>query len=168
MRLYEITTEYRDLLDRYMDPDATQEELDSIAEQLAAMDDQWQDKARACYGYMREQELAADAIRDEIDRLTSLMTSHANAAKRIHRMLEGDMLRLELPKQDLGIVKMWVQNNPPRVVLDTEDVSEIDEQYIRVIPEKREVDKRAILDDLKAGAELPYAHLEQSQSLRFK
>jgi FtsZ-binding cell division protein ZapB len=168
MRLYEITDEYRSLLERYSDPDATQEDLDAIAEQLAGKDAEWQEKARAVYAYMREETAAADALTDEIMRLQKLQKQHAKAAERMHDYLEREMIRLELGTQDLGICKMRIQKSAPFVVLATDDLEQIDAQYIRVIPEKREIDKRAIADDLRAGAELPYARLEQSKYIRFQ
>lgn len=168
MRLYEITTEYRAAIERYMDPEATQDELDETAIDLAEISVAWEEKARAVFAVMREQQAQVEALDAEIKRLEALAHQHERNAERLKSYLHGEMIRLDMPKQDLGICKMWIQNNPPRVVLETEDIDKIDAQYIRVIPEKREVDKRAILDDLKAGAELPYAHLEQSQSLRFK
>lgn len=167
MRLYDITDEYRALLEQYCDPELSQEELDVVADELAEKDAEWSDKARAVYGYMREQQESAEGVKSEIERLLKLQASHANAADRMKRYLQGEMIRLGLGKQDLGICKMWIQDNTPSVVVDAE-VDGIDPEYVRVVPEKREIDKKRIAEDLKAGVEIPYAHLEATKSIRFR
>ena len=56
-----------------------------------------------------------------------------------------------------------IQKNPPRLVIDRPE--EIPEEYL--IPQEPKIDTSAIKEALKRQ-ELPFAHLEQSESLRIR
>ena len=57
-----------------------------------------------------------------------------------------------------------IQKNPPALVVDDEKA--IPQEYL--IPQKPKVDKKAIIDFLKGGNDVPYAHIEQSEGVRIR
>ena len=61
---------------------------------------------------------------------------------------------------------MSVQNNPPALKITDKD--DIPICYLDLIPARYEVNKDAVKNALKAGEEVPGAHLEQGRSLRIR
>ena len=90
-----------------------------------------------------------------------------NTVTRAKEAMKVAMLTAGEKKLPAGSFTVSVQANPPKVVMD--------EQYIENIPEKYlthpepEINKKAMLEDLKAGADLDgIAHLESSEGLRIR
>lgn len=69
-------------------------------------------------------------------------------------------------KAEAGTFRLAFQKNPPSVFIARPE--DVPPEYWRIIPETREPDKRKMLDDLKAGREIPGALLAQGTSLRIR
>ena len=63
-----------------------------------------------------------------------------------------EMLTANVLKVKKDVISVSVQNNPPSAELV--DLELVPEQYVRVIPEKREPDKRAIIEHFKETGEI--------------
>ena len=51
-------------------------------------------------------------------------------------------------------------------ILVVDDEKAIPQEYL--IPQEPKVDKKAIIDFLKGGNDVPYAHIEQSEGVRIR
>jgi hypothetical protein len=81
-------------------------------------------------------------------------------------LLEENMKRISMKKAQAGIFSLSIQNNPPSVYVRDEML--IPGEYWRSVPERMEIDKKGILEVLKAGGEVPGTLLNQSASLRIR
>lgn len=101
-------------------------------------------------------------IRSDLDQLENAKASFDVRIKSAKASLDFYESYLDLNLKKAGIQELKsdfctvTYKKLPAIVDVTGDVPE---QYQRVIPEKREPDKRAIADALKSGAELNFAHL---------
>ncbi|MGN1174073.1 MAG: siphovirus Gp157 family protein, partial [Roseburia sp.] len=91
-------------------------------------------------------------------------TAMNNNADRIKKNLEKAMIATGKEKFKTTLYSFGIQNNTASVVID--DDASIPKEYR--IPQPDKIDKKAIGDFLKAGNEVNFAHLEQSQSLRIR
>ena len=165
MKLYELSDEYRRLLDDYNTAE-TQEEMDAIAERLDAVSVAWEDKARACLIVRSEAIASASAIAAEIKRLTALRDAAETRAERMRRYVETQMLATDRDRADLGVYKVRLQDSPPSVTWF--DVDALPDEYVRVVPAKREPDKRAIVEAWSSGIEVPGAEVQQKRGIRIQ
>jgi len=65
-------------------------------------------------------------------------------------LVEMQATRVLKVKQD--VISVSVQDNPPSV--EVVDLEQIPEQYIRIIPETKEADKKAIIEHFKDTGEI--------------
>lgn len=66
-----------------------------------------------------------------------------------------------------GTFTTSLQNNAPSVVLDESYIENIPQEYLRI--KEPEVDRKKMLEDLKAGKDLEgLAHLEVTSSIRIR
>jgi hypothetical protein len=112
---------------------------------------------------LRTMELEADAFRLEEVRLAERRKASEANRERLRRyaMFELDEMGLRTIKGPRFFVS--VQDSTPKVVVD--DEQKLPEDFWK---ETRTLDKAAISTALKAGTEVPGAHLEQGRSLRIK
>ena len=90
-----------------------------------------------------------------------------NEIKRMKEAVRDAMITTGKTKFKTELFSFSVQNNPASVVLDTEDLDTLPDEFIRI---KKEADKTAIKAALLAGDQklAGYAHIEQGQSLRIR
>lgn len=157
MKLYEISDEYRELLSLVDNEELT---ADMIADTLDAIETEFETKARQCVAVLREIEGAATVAKAEADRLVNLSKSYQNSADRLKDYIRGNMEATQKEKLDLGIFKLTLKK--PTQIVTVEDESKVPADYWRVIPETRQIDKRALLADLKNG-QIDGAHLEDGK-----
>ena len=162
MTLYELTGAWMDVQDALYDPDF---DPDSAA---AALDDIKADFAEKADNYARlikQMDADSDAIADEIRRLTARKATLDNRASWLKDRLQTAMQMTGLAKLKTPYFTFGIQKNPVSVVLDA-DLLHIPDSYL--IPQPPKVDKKAIGAAIKAGEEISFAHLEQSESLRIR
>lgn len=161
--LYEIAADYRAaalaLAEMDMDDQAVADTLDGLHGELSV-------KAAGIGAIVLNLEAAAESVAIVRARLTDRMQSMEARAIRIREYLKTCMesagiTRIEANDHSFSLV---IKKNPPKVVLD-ETWGPVPAEYERVIPEKREPDKKRIGDALKAGDVLPFAHLEHGTRL---
>ena len=160
MKIYEIPSTLRDLLDRLdADPDTGEVDGDALAA-YAEYQGAATEKLEATACYVRELEAEAEAIKAEEDRL----------AKR-RKALEGKAARLKtylMPALEAvgGKVKgvmasLRISRTQAVKVLDLEALPEA----FRRIKTTIDPDKTAIKKALKSGEDIPGAVLEERQSV---
>ena len=162
--IYEIQGRFLTILDMLessdLDPQMLTDTMEGIEGELEVK----------CENYamvMKNLEGDIEALDNEIRRLTSRKKTLENNIKRMKEAVRDVMIATGKTKFKTELFSFAVQNNPASVVLDTEDLDTLPDEYIRI---KKEVDKAAIKEALLKGDEKlsGYAHIEQGQSLRIR
>jgi hypothetical protein len=158
--LYELTGQYRELLEL-----AESEELDKqlIADTLEGLDGEIEIKADGYAKVIRELEGKADLLKNEIERLSKRKSAIENNIKSMKEALQNVMFITGKTKFKTDLFSFNIQKNPPRLVIDKSE--EVPEEYL--IPQEPKIDTKAIKEILKEH-KLPFARLEQSESLRIR
>ena len=162
MTLYELTSEYMELLAMLEDPD-TDEAV--ILDTLEGVGGELEEKADGYARVMRQMDADAKAIKAEEERLYSRRKSLESRSAWLKGRLQNVMELTGKTKFKTELFSFGIQNNPASVVIDDEKM--IPGEFL--IPQAPKIDKTAIKDALKAGVDMAgIAHLEQTQSLRIR
>lgn len=159
VRLFDIAAQIEALLNASVDPDTGEVREEALAE-LDALETARDEKALAVAAYLLGQEAEADAIDETAKRLRARAQVHRNHAERLRRYL-ADHLPAGTKLADARVKIGWRKSRAVRVV----EPEKLPEPYWRVV---REVDKRAVGDALKSGAEVPGCELEDRLNLVVK
>ena len=164
MTLYELTSEYLDLLAMLEDPDVDEE---LINDTLEALGGELEVKADGYARVMRQMDADAKAIKAEEERLANRRKSLENRSAALKSRLQQMMEITGKVKFKTELFSFGIQKNPAAVVMDEQYIENIPECYL--IIQEPKIDKQKIKEDLKAGLDLEgIAHLEQSESLRIR
>lgn len=161
--LYELTEELKLLLFLAEDPETDEE---ALAGSMEAVIGELEDKADGYAKVIRQLEADKAGIKAEKDRLDKRAKAIEGNITRMKTALQGAMELAGKPKFKTELFSFNIQNNPASVVIDTEDVYSIPEDYLTYkVPEPN---KTAIKEAIKNGQTFDFAHLEQSRSLRIR
>lgn len=139
---------------------------DDVADALDALEIDFKQKCVQIAYLMRNLNADIEAIKSEELRLASRRKSAEAHHDRLKQYLADGMRLAGLPKADDGIIS--VSCGKPRPVLLLEDEALIPDDY-RVIKTESSIDKKTLLDALKAGAAVPGATIgESKQSITIK
>ena len=122
--------------------------------------------AQTCYraAFETKEKLYTKTIKEEEERLAARRKAIENNRERLKDYLQNCMIATNKLKFKTAMHSFGIQKNPQSVrLIEGEKIPDI---YL--IPQEPKVDKRAILADLKAGKELRFACLEQTESLRIR
>ena len=161
MTLYELTTEYQQLLMMAEDP-----ELDPqvISDTLEGLSGDIEVKAEGYAKVIKQLEADTTSLKAEIDRLTARKKTIENNIDHMKENLKQAMILCDKPKFKTALFSFTVQKNPERVVLDSELVPD---KYL--VQQDPKINKTLLKEDLKSGIDLTgIAHLEQDDSLRIR
>lgn len=158
--LYELTEEYRQLLDM-MEDDSVDPEV--LKDTLEGVDGELEIKAENCAKVMTELGGKIALIDREIERLKGKKDVLNNNIKWIKQQIEKSMIDTGKRKFKTDLFSFGIQKNPPAVVIDQED--QIPEEYW--IAQEPKLDRTAIKQWLKKN-EADWAHLTQTESLRIR
>ena len=162
--LYELTSEYLDLLAMLEDPDVDE---DLINDTLEGIDGELEVKADGYARVMRQMDADAKAIKAEEERLANRRKSLENRSAALKSRLQQMMEITGKVKFKTELFSFGIQKNPAAVVMDEQYIENIPECYL--IIQEPKIDKQKIKEDLKAGLDLEgIAHLEQTESLRIR
>lgn len=158
--LYELTEEYRQLLemmeDDTVDPEVLQDTLEGVDGEIEA-------KADNCAKLIRELNGVTSVINEEIERLKARKDVISNNADRVKKYLEKAMIDTGKRKFKTALFGFNIQKNPASVVVDQED--KIPEEYW--IKQEPKLDKASLKKWLKDNP-ADFAYLEQSEGLRIR
>lgn len=162
--LYELTNDYIMLMEMMEDPESDPEAIESSMESLDYL---LEEKADGYAKVMAELNAKAAAIKAQEERFYSRRKAIEGNITRMKQNLQNAMQAAGKEKFKTELFSFGIQNNPPSVILETEDVTRIPGKYL--IRQEPKIDKKAMLEDLKAGQELTgIAHMEQGRSLRIR
>ena len=165
MTLYELTGEMlqlQSILEEEDNPEYIRIALDT----MEGLEGEIEAKADGYARIIRNLTADVEGLKVEIERLNNRKRTIENNISSLKNRLEDSMIQIGKEKFKTELFSFNIQANPPAVVLDTEDINRIPAQYVGHEPK---LDKKQMLADLKAGADLSgIAHLEQSRSLRIK
>lgn len=165
MTLFELTSEYENLLEMLEDPEADDQ---IITDTLEAIGGEIEAKADGYARVIRQMDADAKAIKAEEERLYKRRKSLEGRSMWLKNRLHTMMEITGKTKFKTELFSFSVQKNPPKVVID--DPAGIPAAYL--IQLEPEVDTVAIKKALKNPEEAPIwkgiAHLEQSESLRIR
>jgi len=164
--MYEITADMA-LLYQLMD----QGELDqeALKDALSVSKEELAIKLEAYAKVIKEIEAENDAIKRENDRLYAKLRANENHIKAMKEAMKFGVITAEpeTKKIKTALFTFGVQKNAPSVVMDEHYIENIPAEYLCI--KEPEVDKKKLLEDLKAGKNLKgLAHLEQTSSLRIR
>lgn len=160
MTLLGLTQEYMQILDM-----ATEgEDPEIIQTHLEIINDEFEEKADRIAYCMTWLEGYTKTIKEEEERLAARRKAIENNRERLKDYLQNCMIATNKLKFKTAMHSFGIQKNPQSVrLIEGEKIPDI---YL--IPQEPKVDKRAILSDLKAGKELRFAELYQTESLRIR
>lgn len=162
--IYELKSEFNTLWtileDELVDDEALMGAFETATEDLAI-------KLENCCKYIKNEEAVIAGLKEEEERLNAKRKAKENAIKRLKALMQDAMNAAGEKKIQCGTFTTSIQNNAPSVVMDEQYVENVPAEYLRL--REPEVDKKKILEDLKAGKDLTgLAHLQQTASLRIR
>lgn len=162
MSLYHMTENYRAALVDLSDPELPEE---VVADTLEALEGELIQKGQAVAAFALNLAAEVEAIKTVEKRIVERRRALENRVERMREYLRANMERAgitEIKALD-GSFTAKLAKGRPSVVVDDESLIPDDSEFVRW---KREVSKTAIADAIKAGQEVPGAHIEVRPSLR--
>lgn len=159
--LYELTDEYKQVLEMLDDPEIDEQ---TIADTLESIGGEIEDKADGYAKVMQSAKAEVEGIKAEISRLSERKSSIEHKLERMKQSLQGAMEATGKTKFKTLLFSFNIQKNPPSVAI--EDGAKLPDKYL--IPQPEKIDKKSIIADLKAGAVIEGCTLTQTESLRIR
>ena len=161
MTLYDLQDQYRQLYDMMADGDIDEQTLSDTMEAMN-WTEEFESKADGYAKIIRQFLCDAEAAKPESDRLAQRKKMFESRAEMLKSRLYDAMKTTGKEKFKTPFASYLIQKNPKALKID--DELAIPDNFFIV---KREPDKRAIKDYL-SDATVPWAHLEQGESLRIR
>ena len=195
MKLYEMSADFSELFDNYdaivnieftpdgkggfmdddgnpVDPEERRKEMQQAwFDTLDGMEQELVCKAENVAVYIKNMESEAKTLKAEEDKLKARRQAKENAAKRMREYLMDCMKQANISKIDEPRAVISLRNNPESVEISDENefISWANEEHDDFLRFKApEINKTAVKNALKSGAEIPFAALTRSQSLAIK
>ena len=159
--LYELTAQMQQLLEMAEDPDIDEQVL---ADTMEGIEGEFEDKADGYAKVLAQLGAQQMALDHEIERLSARMKTIERNIKVMKDGLQQSMMVTGKTKFKTSLFSFAIAKNPASLVIDDEDA--VPEAY--KVPQPPKIDKKKIKEDLKAGAQLDWCHLTQTESLRIK
>lgn len=164
--LRDLVEERHDLEDAAAESGGVLEE--SLEELWEQNDAAIQDKIEAWGHHLRERSADLDVLDAEIKRLQERKRVRQGEYDRRREFLRIQMEALGIPKLDRPLITVLVRDNPPSVKCSISPEN-LPPEFRRVVPEKVEADKKALLAAHKKGEALPEGvYVEQTRSLQVR
>lgn len=162
MSLYHMTEQYQRALAELSDADLPEE---VVADTLEALGGELIQKGQAVAAFALNLGAEIDAIKAVEKRISDRRKTLEKRAERMRDYLRDNMQKAGITeiKAIDGSFTAKLGKGRPAVVVDDEALIPDDSEFVRW---KRETNKTAIADALKAGREVPGAHLETRPALR--
>ena len=162
--LYTLATEYATAAERLADLELDEQ---TITDTLDGLGGALELKAANVAMFALNAEYLAAAIKAREQALAERRKALENRAARVRRYLVECMQAGGVSKIETPDLRLSLRDNPARVVVDMPNA--IPDPYWRIPePPPPEIDKAALLRDLKAGKEISGVHLERGQRVDIK
>lgn len=158
MKLYELSQNYQMVLD--MIEDGNEEYLDT----LESLGEALEEKAENTAKLIKSLDAQTEVIKAEEKRLADRRRALENKAKRMKDYLQENLEAAGIKKVKGQLLTVAIQKNPPS--LNVVDESLIDQSYF--VEQKPVLDKKALLQAIKDGAEVEGAELKQTEGVRIR
>jgi hypothetical protein len=165
IKLYELNAAYQHLLDECREYASEHEgEIpNDLAMRLEAVELARDEKIENTVRYYKNENAMAVMLVGEIDALKKRLSTHENNAEWSKQYLASIVKPKEKIEFATGKIG-WRESVSANIV----DFAKIPDKFQRVIPERREPDKIAIKDALKAGEVVDGAELVVKQNIQVK
>lgn len=159
--LYELTAQLQELLEMAEDP-----EIDAqvIADTMEGIEGEFEIKAEGYAKVLAQLGAQSMALDKEIERLSTRQKTIERNIKAMKDGLQQSMMITGKTKFKTTLFSFTIAKNPASLVID--DEAAVPDDY--KVPQPPKIDKTKIKADLKAGAQLDWCHLTQTESLRIK
>lgn len=161
MKLYEITNNYIELMERLENNDDPGM-LDTLKDTLDSIEGDFEDKVNNCCKMYQNILADAEAFGAEAKRLTDKKRAAENKADRLKEYVQSEMKRMGKTSAYIGTFKLGFRNTK---AVKVEDFDRLPEEYIRV---KKEPDKKAIKAALDAGVTVDGASIVENESFSIR
>ena len=162
--IYELTSDYLNLLELAEDPDIDEQ---AFLDTLEGIEGALEDKADGYAKVIRNLEADAAVCDAESKRLRNKKQTIENNIKRMKSALQFAMQMTGKTKFKTALFTFGIRKNPASVVIDEQYLENIPARFL--IPQEPMIDKIAMKDALKAGEDLTgICHLEQTESLQIR
>lgn len=147
-KLYEITNNFVELMDKVETGEISEEEYNKLGEELAL---EIKNKSENLIGFAKDLEMFIDGAKVEEKRIADLRKSAENKLEKFKEYVKANMERLGLDKVETGIGTLSIRKNPISVEIIDED--KIPSEF-KTIVQTVKTDKKAIADRFKETGEL--------------
>lgn len=161
MKLYELTDAYKNIAELMDDETMDTAVLETALQEIEA---QIEVKAENSAIILKGLEGDIDMFKAEEKRLAERRKALENKRDWLKGYLKDEMEKIGMDKVKAGVFTVALQNNPPSVDI----TGEVPAQFVTIIPEQHQPDKKRIADFLKAGNNVEWAQLKQGKSLRVR
>lgn len=161
MKLYELTENYLNLQELLENPEVPQELITSALDQVG---EELEVKAENIAKLIKTLEVDIAGFKEEEKRLSDRRKSLENRVKNLKEYLDGAMKLTSKTKFKGKLFSFNIQKNAPGVSIIDEKL--IPKEYL--IEQAPVIDKKAILNDLKNGEDIPGVEIKQTESLRIR
>ncbi|MCD8068494.1 MAG: siphovirus Gp157 family protein [Lachnospiraceae bacterium] len=159
--LYELTGQWKALLDMMEDPDIDQQ---AVMDTLEGLDYEIEEKADSYAKIIRTLEGEAEAFKTEMDRMAAKKKNIENNIDRMKRSLENCMVATNKRKFKTELFSFNIQKNAPSLdILDEKLVPR--EFYVQKEPE---LSRKAALQYIKDNGPQEWGTTRQTESLRIR
>ena len=152
MKLYEISERYRNLVELLEDESIDEE---AVVAALEEVEGEFAEKALNIARILKNIEAQIMVLTSEMDRLAKLKKVFTNKHNRLKTYLEMQMLVSGIEKIADPVLPLALRIAPASVEVDPG--AKVPEQYL--IPQEPKIDKRGLLEALKAGEKIPGVRL---------
>lgn len=163
MKLYELSTQYKQLVDMLEQAQDNIETLEAIHDTLDAITDNIEIKADNIAKVMQQLKAEKEMIDAESKRLADRAAKLQKQHDQLKAYLFENMSVIGADKIKTALFSFTIRNNHPSV--NVIDESLIPQEFIKITPS---IDKKSILEQLKNGQEVAGAVLQQTKSLMIK
>jgi hypothetical protein len=138
-----------------------------VTAQLESLAQKESEKADAFAYAIRHAEMEAEFFKREAERFAQRRQTVENRIRAMKDRITYILLEYSL-KEIAGKRYKLALRKSQRVITTWEDPTKYPDEYIRVIPEKKEIDKNALKDALKIGKEIEGASLQDNWTTQIR
>jgi hypothetical protein len=161
--LFILAKEHRALADKLHDLDLDDQ---TISDTLEGESGDLVEKGKNVAAVFRNLESDAKQIKEAEQQLAARRQAIEKRAESLKQYLKTSMEMAGIQKIECPWFVVSIAQNPESLTVDDESLIPAD--YFREIPASREIDKNLVKAAMKAGFDVPGAHLSRGTSLRIK
>ena len=168
MNLYELTENYRRLLDAITDGEIPEE---AVKDTLDAAEGEFTDKLDSIACFVKSLSAESQAIKNEITALTERMKSKQAEADRLIEYMYGEMCEVGKTKVETARCKLTIKQNPEAVTVSDnaafiEWAKQFKDKYLTYA--EPTINKTKIKEIIKSGEAVSMCSITRGQRLEIK